>query len=97
MSATGRKRWTSKKVNGKLPSPERGYHSSTLADGRLFIFGGSDGTSSLGDVWCIELGTTGTSLCSRRIQCRGSPRLMPIVGLAAAFVQEANVSLDLSG
>lgn len=39
---------------GKCPSG-RGYHATILADSRLFLFGGYDGSASHEDVWILDL------------------------------------------
>jgi len=46
---------TTKPFTGSVPSP-RGYHTSTLHDSRLFIFGGYDGKRGYGDVHILDLG-----------------------------------------
>ncbi|KAG6880931.1 hypothetical protein C0992_002308, partial [Termitomyces sp. T32_za158] len=37
------------------PPSGRGYHASILADSRLFLFGGHDGSSSFEDVYILDL------------------------------------------
>ncbi|KAI0830112.1 galactose oxidase [Trametes gibbosa] len=41
-------------IAGKPPA-SRGYHAACLADGRVFIFGGFDGTETLEDVCILDL------------------------------------------
>lgn len=43
-----------RKAFGKTPTP-RGYHSTILADSRLFTFGGYNGTISYDDVHVLDL------------------------------------------
>lgn len=41
-------------VLGKAPSG-RGYHATILADSRIFLFGGSNGSSTYDDVYILDL------------------------------------------
>jgi hypothetical protein len=43
-----------KSTAGKPPSA-RGYHSSVLADGRVFVFGGFNGHDVYDDVYILDL------------------------------------------
>jgi len=48
--------WESKDVRGKKPR-SRFMHSAELSDGKLFVYGGSDGTKSLSDVNVLDVTT----------------------------------------
>ena len=48
--------WDTKDVRGKKPR-SRFMHSAELCEGKLFIYGGSDGTRSLSDVSILDIGT----------------------------------------
>lgn len=48
--------WETKDVRGKRPR-SRFMHSAELCEGKLFIFGGSDGTKSLSDIGVLDVGT----------------------------------------
>ena len=43
-----------KQTQGRTPS-SRGYHVTTLADSRLWVFGGFDGRVVSDDVWLLDL------------------------------------------
>lgn len=102
--SAGRRTWSTKKVGGKLPTPERGYHSSTYADGRIFIFGGSDGSAILGDLWIVELGSLGLSshmrstdrkpATLRQTKLTNSPLCPLPFDVEAVLGLESTVSLD---
>ena len=46
--------YTERATAGKSPS-SRGHHSAVLIDSRLYIIGGFDGSSTLDDVWILDL------------------------------------------
>lgn len=46
--------WTEVKVNGDRPSPRYG-HSLTFAKPNLIVFGGSNGSETMNDTWCLNL------------------------------------------
>ena len=48
--------WETKDVRGKRPR-SRFMHSAELCEGKLFIFGGSDGTKSLSDIGVLDVTT----------------------------------------
>jgi len=48
--------WESKDVRGKRPR-SRYMHSAELIDGKLFVYGGSDGLKSLNDVSVLDINT----------------------------------------
>lgn len=51
-------RWNTSPVTQGLPGPGRRYaHSATVVNGRLIIFGGSNGSRALADVWSLDMGT----------------------------------------
>ena len=50
--------WEFKEVLGKAPVG-RGYHTATLYDSRLYVWGGYDGRSVFGDLAVLELGPLG--------------------------------------
>ena len=41
-----------------IPPSARGYHAATLADGRLWIFGGYDGRTAHDDVHMLDLASS---------------------------------------
>lgn len=41
-----------------IPPSARGYHAATLADGRLWIFGGYDGRVAYDDVHMLDLASS---------------------------------------
>lgn len=43
------------KTSGTPPNP-RGYHSCTLIDDKMYVYGGSNGTQCFSDVSCLDLG-----------------------------------------
>ena len=47
--------WEHKPTYGMPPSP-RGYHSAILADSRLLVCGGFEGSGVFEEVWCLDLG-----------------------------------------
>ena len=47
--------WEHKPTYGLPPSP-RGYHSAVLADSRLLVCGGFEGSGVFEEVWCLDLG-----------------------------------------
>jgi hypothetical protein len=64
LSLSGEPVWTSLTPPGPAPAPRNGH--SAIYDpvrDRMVVFGGSDGTSALGDIWALSLsGTPGWSL-----------------------------------
>lgn len=46
--------WTEVKVNGDKPGPRYG-HSLTFAKPNLILFGGSNGSETMNDTWCLNL------------------------------------------
>lgn len=46
--------WTEVKVNGEKPGPRYG-HSMTFAKPNLIVFGGSNGSETMNDTWCLNL------------------------------------------
>lgn len=46
--------WTEVKVNGEKPGPRYG-HTLTFAKPNLILFGGSNGTETMNDTWCLNL------------------------------------------
>ena len=48
--------WETRDVRGKKPR-SRSMHSAELAEGKLFIYGGSDGTKTLSDINVLDVGT----------------------------------------
>lgn len=46
--------WTEVKVNGERPGPRYG-HSLTFAKPNLIVFGGSNGSETMNDTWCLNI------------------------------------------
>jgi len=90
--------WETRDVRGTKPKA-RFMHSAELSEGRLYVFGGSDGTKSLSDVSVLDVGT----MLWSQPKCGGSPppglqaHSCTLVGDRLFMVGGMTVALDEAG
>jgi len=90
--------WDTKDVRGKTPRA-RYMHSAALCEGKLIIFGGSDGKKSLNDVNILDVGTMLWSQpkCLGEVPMGLQTHTCTIVGQQLYMVGGMSVSLDDEG
>jgi len=87
--------WESKDVRGKKPRA-RYMHSAELAEGKVFVYGGSDGTKSLNDVNVLDVATMlwSSPLCSGSVPPGLQAHSCTLVGEKLFIVGGMSVTLD---
>ena len=90
--------WDTKDVRGKKPR-SRFMHSAELCEGKLFIYGGSDGTRSLSDVSILDIGTNlwSSPICTGSVPPGLQAHTCTIVGERLFVVGGMSISLDDAG
>ena len=90
--------WDTKDVRGKKPRA-RFMHSAELCEGKLFIYGGSDGTKSLSDVSILDIGTNlwSSPICTGSVPPGLQAHTCTIVGERLFVVGGMSISLDDAG
>jgi hypothetical protein len=83
-SSLDRMRWEQVAIAGrKRPSP-RGYHTANLVQNVMIVIGGSDGRECFQDIWCLNLGASGS-------WAPYSPsRLIPLPSQTQGFGRKSN-------
>ena len=74
-------------------------HSAELCEGKLFIYGGSDGTRSLSDVSILDIGTNlwSSPICTGSVPPGLQAHTCTIVGERLFVVGGMSISLDDAG
>jgi len=90
--------WDTKDVRGRKPRA-RFMHSAALSDGKLFVFGGSDGKKSLSDVSVLDVATMLWSMpnCSGGLSMGLQAHSCTLAGDKLYIVGGMNVSIDEQG